>query len=58
MFQRRGDVKIKEEEEEDGRIIFSKAKFKSRSQEWSFLYSIFYFNNECSLYINEKSSFL
>jgi len=34
MFQRRGDVKIKEEEEEeDGRIIFSKAKFKSRSQE-------------------------
>jgi hypothetical protein len=31
MFQRRGDVKIKKEE--DGRIIFSKAKFKSRSQE-------------------------
>jgi len=49
MFQRRGDFKIKKEE--DGRIIFSKAKFKSRSQEWSFLYSIFYFNNECSLYI-------
>jgi hypothetical protein len=49
-------VKIKKEG--DGRIIFSKAKFKSRSQEWSFLYSIFYFNNECSLYINKKSSFL
>jgi hypothetical protein len=30
MFQRRGDFKIKKE---DGRIIFSKAKFKSRSQE-------------------------